>query len=75
MDRDRGRNMRELRVFFSEGCLMYGVQELRENVSYMGDKPRWVQILPPSNKGGRKGKSAYTYYKGVAERWLKELQL
>jgi len=33
-----------------------------------------VQVLPPKNKGGRHGKSAYTYYKGVAERWLKELE-
>ena len=53
---------------------MYGVQKQVKNYSYIGEQPKWVQVLPPKNKGGRHGKSAYTYYKGVAERWLKELE-
>jgi hypothetical protein len=59
------------RVFFSKDCMMYGVQELRANINYQGDPPRWIQVLPPEGKGARRGQSAYTYYKGVAERWLR----
>ena len=62
------------RVFYSEDCLMYGVQALKSDINYKGDPARWSQVLPPRGKGGRKGQSAYTYYRGVAERWLKELQ-
>ena len=66
--------MSKYRVFFSNDCLMYGVQKQVKNYSYIGEQPKWVQVLPPKNKGARHGKSAYTYYKGVAERWLKELE-
>lgn len=63
------------RVFYSEDCQMYGVQAYKSNVNYTGDPPRWVQVLPPKNTyGARNGKSAYTNYKGVAERWLKILE-
>jgi hypothetical protein len=53
---------------------MYGVQKQVKDYAYIGEPPKWVQVLPPKNKGARHGKSAYTYYKGVAERWLKELE-
>lgn len=62
------------RTFFSNDCMMYGVETLQSNINYRGDPPRWTQVLPPKGKGGRHGQSAYTYYKGVAERWKKELE-
>ena len=64
--------MKQYRVFYNKDCLMYGVQVFVPE--YCGRRNYWTQVLPPANKGGRKGQSAYTYYKGVAERWLKELQ-
>jgi len=51
--------------------MMYGVQTLVKNVGYNGAPARWIQVLPPKGKGARGGKSAYTYYAGVAKRWLK----
>jgi len=51
---------------------MYGVQMFIKE--YCGRKNYWIQIKPPRNNGARNGESAYTYYKGVAERWLKELE-
>lgn len=62
--------MTKYRVFFSNDCLMWGVEKLITD--YMGT--RYVQVLPPRGKGGRKGQSAYTYYEGVAKRWLKDLE-
>jgi hypothetical protein len=47
--------------------MMYGIEKYNNQGKF------WQQVLPPQGKGGRKGQSAYTYYKGVAERWLKEL--
>jgi len=55
------------RVFYSKDCMMYGIEKYNNQGKF------WQQVLPPQGKGGRKGQSAYTYYKGVAERWLKEL--
>jgi hypothetical protein len=46
---------------------MYGVEKWNEQGNF------WQQVLPPQGKGARHGKSAYTYYRGVAERWLKEI--
>ena len=66
--------MSKYRVFYSEDCLMYGVKKLVTGYSYSTEGAKWVQVLPPQGKGGRHGKSAYTHYKGVAERWLKELE-
>lgn len=62
------------RVFYSNDCLMYGVQAYKSGINYSTEPARWIQILPPRGKGARHGKSAYTYYKGVAERWIRELQ-
>lgn len=62
------------KTFYSRDCLMYGVQALKANVNYTGDPARWVQVLPPQGKGARRGQSAYTYYKGVANRWKTELE-
>lgn len=62
------------RVFYSNDCMMYGVQALKSGVNYRSEPPKWVQVLPPLGKGARRGQSAYTYYKGVAMRWLKELE-
>lgn len=56
------------RVFFNKDCMMYGVERFNRHGNF------WQQVLPPSGKGGRSGRSAYTYYEGVAKRWLKELQ-
>lgn len=63
------------KIFYNEDCQKYGVQK-RVN-DYMGE--RWVQILihnnrevPPFQVNGKKVK-CYTPYKGVAQRWLKEL--
>lgn len=64
--------MSKYRVFYSNDCLMYGVEMFIKE--YCGRKNYWIQIKPPRNNGARNGKSAYTYYKGVAERWLKELE-
>jgi hypothetical protein len=61
-------------IFFSKDCMMYGVQAYKSNINYTGEPPRWTQVLPPKGKGARHGQSAYTYYRGVAERWLKELK-
>lgn len=48
--------------------MMYGVETWNEYGNF------WQQVLPPrKTQGARHGQSAYTYYKGVAERWLKEL--
>lgn len=58
------------KVFFNKDCNMYGVQKLVND--YRGE--HWIQVLPPQGKGGRGGKSAYTRYKAVAERWMKELR-
>ena len=66
--------MSKYRVFYSNDCLMYGVEMLVSGYSYSTEPPKWIQIKPPRNNGARNGKSAYTYYKGVAERWLKELE-
>jgi hypothetical protein len=64
--------MAQYRVFYSKDCMMWGVERLVvDNGS--GRKMFWQQVLPPKGKGARRGKSAYTEYKGVAERWLKEL--
>lgn len=65
---------KKYQVFYSRDCMMYGVQEWRANINYQGDAPRWTQVLPPRGLGGRGGQSAYTYYQGVAKRWLKELE-
>lgn len=63
------------KVFYSQDCLMYGVQVWRRNINYKGDPARWTQVLPPRKTyGARHGQSAYTQYKGVAERWKKELE-
>ncbi len=61
-------------VFFSKDCMMYGVQAWRADINYTGDPARWTQVLPQKGKGARRGQSAYTYYKGVAERRKKELE-
>ena len=66
--------MSKYRVFYSSSCLMYGVQKQVKNYSYIGEQPKGVKVLTHKKKGARNGKSAYTYYKGVAERWLKELE-
>jgi hypothetical protein len=59
------------KVFFNPDCQMYGVQ--KKITDYMGT--RWTQVLPPKKSyGARNGQSAYTVYKAVAERWVKELQ-
>lgn len=61
--------MSKYRVFYSNDCMMYGVEKLvTDNGS--GRKMFWQQVLPPNNCGARNGDSAYTHYKGVAERWL-----
>ena len=57
------------RVFFNRDCIMYGVEKLIED-NGSGRKMFWQQVLPPNGYGARKGASAYTHYKGVAERWL-----
>lgn len=64
--------MSKYRVFYNNDCLMYGVE--KQMLSDSGRINFWQQVLPPNNKGARRGKSAYTHYKGVAERWLKELE-
>lgn len=52
---------------------MYGVQAFTRNGSY--EPKRWMQVLPPKKTyGARHGQSAYTRYKSVAERWVKEYQ-
>jgi len=56
------------RVFYSEDCMMYGVEKWNQHGKF------WQQVLPPRGKGARHGKSAYTYYEGVAKRWMNELQ-
>lgn len=61
------------RVFRSPDQFMYGVERLRANVSYHGDPPRWVQVLPPNGKGARHGKSAYTYQRATAVKWMAQL--
>ena len=64
----------EYRVFFSHDCMMYGVEnKIVDNGS--GRTNFWQQVLPPRSKGGRGGQSAYTYYEGVAKRWMNELLL
>lgn len=60
--------MAQYRVFYSNDCMMYGVEKWNQHGNF------WQQVLPPQGKGARHGKSAYTYYKGVAQRWLNELQ-
>lgn len=65
------------RVFFNSDCMMYGVQKRVSGISagYRGAPARWTQVLPPKKSyGARHGQSAYTNYKGVADRWLKELE-
>ena len=62
------------RVFFSNDCMMYGVEKLIiDNGS--GRKMFWQQVIPPKGKGGRRGQSAYTHYEDVARRWLKEMEV
>ena len=57
------------KVFYSDDCMMYGVYKFVENGNF------WQQMLPPRKTyGARHGQSAYTRYKGVAERWLKEYE-
>lgn len=61
------------KVFYNPDCAMYGVQKfIKDNGS--GRKNYWTQVLPPKNKGARKGKSAYTHYKAIAEKWILELE-
>ena len=54
-------------IFYSNDCMMWGVEFPSEDGQFR------QQALPPKGKGGRRGQSAYTYYKGVAERWAREL--
>lgn len=58
--------MEKYKVFFNEDCAKYGV--LRYG-NLWGDcmGKRWQQVT-------LKNKLAYTPYKGVAKRWLKELK-
>lgn len=53
------------KVFYNPDCQMYGVQKQANGF--------WQQVLPPRGAGARHGKSAYTYYKAVAERWSRQL--
>lgn len=63
--------MIKYRVFYSNDCLLYGVQ--KEVTDYRGTY--WTQVLPPrKTQGARKGKSAYTIQRATAEKWLKQLQ-
>lgn len=56
-------------VFYSKDCDMYGVRKWNDRGKF------WQQVLPPrKTQGARNGQSAYTCYKGVAQRWLKELK-
>jgi hypothetical protein len=64
------------RVYYNEDCQKYGIQ--KEIEDYTGK--HWTQILVYKGKEvgnwrrlARKAR-CYTPYKGVAERWLKELQ-
>jgi len=67
--------MKKYRVFYSKDCLMYGVQELKSGVNYSTEEAKWGQITPPRKSNGATNRqSVYTYYKGVAKRWLKELE-
>lgn len=66
--------MAKYQVFYSQDCMMYGVQKQVTGYSYTSEPAKWVQVLPPTGKGGRSGKSAYTMYQAVAKRWIKELQ-
>jgi hypothetical protein len=60
-----------LRVFYNPDCAMYGVEKLITD--YTGT--HYTQVLPPHKTwGARHGQSAYTHYKGVAIRWVNELQ-
>lgn len=57
------------RVFYDKDCMMYGVEKWNNQGKF------WQQVLPPRKpQGARKGQSAYTCYKAVAERWMKSLQ-
>ena len=67
----------KFRVFYNKDCAMWGIQEyintgykLYGNNGYKYIK-KWIQIVPLSRQG--KHDSAYTPYKGVASRWIKEL--
>lgn len=65
------------RVFFSQDCMMYGVQKQVRGMAagYRNAPARWVQVLPPKKSyGARHGQSAYTQYEGVAKRWKRELE-
>ncbi len=64
------------KVYYNEDCQKYGVQ--KQITDYTGT--RWTQILiyngkevAPFASDSRKA-HCYTLYKGVAERWLRELQ-
>lgn len=67
------------KVYYNEDCQKYGIQALKADISYKGDKPRWTQILIYKNKEvapfqiNGKYVKCYTPYRGVAQRWLKEL--
>ena len=63
--------LEKYKVFYCKDCAMYGVEKLIiDNGS--GRKMFWQQVVPTGNRGARHGESAYTRYKGVAERWAKE---
>lgn len=58
--------MTKYRVFYNEDCAKYGVQRFGNLWGdCMGD--RWQQVCI-------KDKPPYTYYKKVAQRWLKQLK-
>lgn len=69
-------SMTKYAVRYNQDCMKWGVY--KQITDYTGT--RWAQILiykgkevAPFHSDGRKA-HCYTYYKGVAERWLKELQ-
>jgi len=64
------------KVYYNQDCQKYGIQ--KQITDYTGT--RWTQIIvykgkevAPFSIDNKRG-HCYTLYKGVAERWLKELQ-
>ena len=53
---------------------MYGVQKQVKDYAYIGEPPKWVQVLPPKGKGARRGKKCLHLLQRRCGRWLKEVE-
>lgn len=62
----------ETRVFYNPDCAKYGVQKIVKGIVLDGKQLyKWSQVDPHPNQPNR---SAYTHYKGVAERWANKIR-